>query len=120
MMATRVSAVSGVIFAALVALLAAGWGFFEVVHSTSGGPDAEGVRSWGLAALGLAWMFGLWGALVALMAFLVASVGEALATSESETSRRRTARELGGSRLVAASQRRPDEAGGAAVGELSA
>lgn len=101
-MTTRVSVVSGVIFAALVALLAAGWGFFEMVHSTSGGPD-EGARSWGLAALGLAWMFGLWGALVALMAFLVASVGEALAASESETSRRRTARELGGLRLVAAS-----------------
>ena len=66
----------GLIFAGLVAFLLVGLG---ILRGSLLAP-----QSWQLAALGLGWLVGLWGALVAFMVFLILWVGQQLAALEAE------------------------------------
>lgn len=77
---------SGRFFLGLVAITAVvilGLAVLPAVTATQARSGAGGqVLPTGLSALWLAWMFALWGTLVAVMVFLIVWVGESLATDE--------------------------------------
>lgn len=71
------SKITGIIFAGIAAAVAVGAIVLTAVNSTAPSP-----RPWILDALGLAWMIGLWAALVAISVFLIAWVAEGMRASE--------------------------------------
>lgn len=70
----RFSTIAGIVFIALAVIVVGGVGLLETPGATRGSD-----------AVGLAWLFALWGSLVACMIYLISWIAESMATDQAQS-----------------------------------